>query len=43
MSPWVFFWHKQDFVVVHPWVEGYRLHSINNADKGLGVRLGARE
>jgi len=42
MSPWVFFWHKQDFVVVHPWVEGYRLHSINNADKGLGVRLGER-
>jgi len=42
MSPWVFFWHKKDFVVVQPWVEGYELHSINNADKGLGVSLKER-
>ncbi len=42
-APWVFFWHKKDFVVRQPWVEGYRLYPINNADKGLGVRLSGRQ
>ena len=39
MAPWVFFWHKKDFLVRQPWIEGYRLYPINNADKGLGIRL----
>ncbi len=39
MAPWVFFWHKKDYVVVQPWVKGYRLYPIGNADKGLGVKL----
>lgn len=38
--PWVFFWHKKDFIVRQPWVVGYRLYPISNADKGLGVSLG---
>lgn len=42
-APWVFFWHKKDFVVRQPWVDGYRLYPINNADKGLGVRLAGRQ
>jgi len=41
-APWVFFWHKKDFVVHQPWVKGYRLYPINNADKGLGVELVGR-
>ena len=39
MAPWVFFWHKKDFMVVQPRVKGFRLYPINNADKGLGVSL----
>jgi len=39
MSPWVFFWHKRDFVVRQGWVKGMRLYPINNADKGLGVEI----
>lgn len=40
MAPWVFFWHKKDYVVHQGRVKGYRLYPINNADKGLGIRLG---
>ena len=39
LAPWVFFWHKKDLLVRQPWVLGYRLYPINNADKGLGIRL----
>jgi len=39
MAPWVFFWHKEDFVVRQAWVKGFRLYPINNADRGLGVEL----
>jgi len=42
MSPWVFFWHKRDFVVHQPWVKGFRLYPISNTDKGLGVELTGR-
>ncbi|MBI5190556.1 MAG: ABC transporter substrate-binding protein [Nitrospirae bacterium] len=43
MAPWVFFWHKKDYVVHQPWVTGYRLYPISNADKGLGVALLIRQ
>lgn len=39
MAPWVFFWHKKEFVVHQRWVTGFKLYPINNADKGLGVEL----
>ncbi len=42
MAPWVFFWHKTDFAVHQPWVRGYGLYPISNADKGLGVSLSGR-
>ena len=40
MAPWVFFWHKKDYVVLGPRVSGYRLYPISNSDKGLGVTVG---
>ncbi|MHB8173737.1 MAG: ABC transporter substrate-binding protein [Nitrospirota bacterium] len=40
MAPWVFFWHKKDYVVLGPRVKGYRLYPISNSDKGLGVTIG---
>ena len=39
MAPWVFFWHKKDYVVLGPRVRGYRLYPISNSDKGLGVNI----
>ncbi len=39
MAPWVFFWHKKDYVVLGPRVRGYRLYPISNSDKGLGVSV----
>jgi peptide/nickel transport system substrate-binding protein len=39
MAPWVFFWHKKDYVVLGPRVSGYRLYPISNSDKGLGVTI----
>ncbi|MBI4714386.1 MAG: ABC transporter substrate-binding protein, partial [Nitrospirae bacterium] len=36
-APWVFLWHKKDFVVHQPWVKGVRLYPIYSMDKGLGV------
>ncbi len=39
MAPWVFFWHKKDYVVLGPRVSGYRLYPISNSDKGLGVTV----
>lgn len=41
MAPWVFFWHKKDYVVLGPRVSGYRLYPIFNSDKGLGVTIGS--
>ncbi|MGA2193421.1 MAG: ABC transporter substrate-binding protein [Nitrospirota bacterium] len=37
LAPWVFFWHKKDFVAVSGLVKGYSLYPISSADKGLGV------
>ncbi|MBI5197991.1 MAG: ABC transporter substrate-binding protein [Nitrospirae bacterium] len=38
-SPWIFLWHKKDFVVHQPWVKGLRLYPIYSMDKGLGITL----
>jgi len=38
-APWVFLWHKKEFVVVQPWVKGYYLYPIYNADKGTDVSI----
>ncbi len=37
MSPWVFFWHRRDYVIRQPWVKGYRIHPIYSMDKGMEV------
>ncbi|MDI6794073.1 MAG: ABC transporter substrate-binding protein [bacterium] len=38
-APWVFLWHKAEYVVHQPWVKDYKLSPIYNADKGTEVRL----
>jgi peptide/nickel transport system substrate-binding protein/oligopeptide transport system substrate-binding protein len=38
-SPWVFLWHRKDFIIRQPWVEGLKIYPIYSMDKGLGVSL----
>ncbi|TAN43134.1 MAG: ABC transporter substrate-binding protein [Nitrospirae bacterium] len=36
-SPWVFFWHKTDFIVKQQQVKDHRIYPIYTIDKGTGV------
>lgn len=38
-APWLFFWHKNDYIVHQPWVSGVKAYSIYNADKGTEVEI----
>lgn len=38
-APWVFLWYKKEFVIVQPWVKGYYLYPIYNADKGTDISI----
>lgn len=38
-APWVFFWHKTDYVVRQPWLKGYTVYPIYSMDKGASVGL----
>jgi peptide/nickel transport system substrate-binding protein/oligopeptide transport system substrate-binding protein len=38
-APWVFFWHKKDYVVTQPWVKGVKLYPLPGVDKGTEVSL----
>lgn len=44
-APWVFFWHKTDFILRQPWVRDFKAYPIYSMDKGLEVgieKAGAR-
>ncbi len=38
-APWVFFWHRTEYTVRHPWVKNYKLFPVYSMDKGLEVSL----
>ena len=38
-APWVFFWHRTDYVVRQPWVEHYRIFPVYSMEKGLNILL----
>jgi peptide/nickel transport system substrate-binding protein/oligopeptide transport system substrate-binding protein len=38
-APWVFFWHKKEYVVTQPWVKGVKLYPLPGVDKGTGVSV----
>lgn len=38
-APWVFFWHRTDYMVHQPWLEGQRMYPVYSMDKGLDVAL----
>ncbi len=38
-APWVFFWHRTDYVVRQPWVENYRIFPVYSMEKGVNITL----
>jgi len=36
-SPWVFFWHKTDYVITQPWIRGCRVYPVYSMDKGTEI------
>ncbi len=38
-APWVFFWHKTDYIIRQPWVTGFKVYPIYNMDKGMDVKI----
>ncbi len=38
-APWVFFWHKNDYIIHQPWVKGIKSYPIYNADKGTDAEI----
>jgi len=42
-APWVFFWHKKDYVVTQPWVKGVKLYPMPGVDKGTAVYIEERQ
>jgi peptide/nickel transport system substrate-binding protein/oligopeptide transport system substrate-binding protein len=38
-APWVFFWHKTEYVLRQPWIRNYRAYSIYSMDKGTDLAL----
>ncbi len=38
-TPWVFLWHRTDFVVIQQWVSDFKLYPIYSMDKGTGISI----
>jgi peptide/nickel transport system substrate-binding protein/oligopeptide transport system substrate-binding protein len=36
-APWVFFWHKTDYLLRQPWIRHYRAYPIYSMDKGTEI------
>jgi peptide/nickel transport system substrate-binding protein/oligopeptide transport system substrate-binding protein len=36
-APWVFFWHKTEYVLRQPWIKNYKAYSIYSMDKGTEI------
>ncbi len=38
-APWVFMWHKNEYVVKQPWIQGFRVYPVYTVDKGLEIQI----
>lgn len=36
-APWVFFWHKTDYVIIQPWINNFTVYPIYSMDKGTEI------
>ncbi len=39
LAPWVFLWHKKEYVITSSRVEDYRIPMMYNGDKGMSIKL----
>lgn len=39
-APWVFFWHKSDYILRQPWLNNFRVYPIYSMDKGTEIGIG---
>ncbi|MCX7793756.1 MAG: ABC transporter substrate-binding protein [Thermodesulfovibrionales bacterium] len=37
--PLIPFWHKKDFYIIQPWIEGFNIVPVYSIDKGMNYRL----
>ncbi len=38
-APWVFFWHKTDYIVLQPWVRNFKAYPVYSMDKGTDIKI----
>lgn len=36
-SPWVFFWHKRDYIIIQPWIRNFTAHPVYSMDKATEI------
>jgi ABC-type transport system substrate-binding protein len=36
-APWVFMWHRADFIVIQPWIRDFKIYPIYSIDKGMDI------
>ncbi len=36
-APWVFFWHRNDYILRQPWIGNYKAYPIYSMDKGTDI------
>lgn len=38
-APWVFFWHKTDYIIIQPWIENFSTYPIYSMDKATEIKI----
>ena len=38
-APWVFLWHRNEYIVRNPWIKNYKTYPIYSMDKGTEIRI----
>lgn len=38
-APWVFFWHKTDYIIIQPWLEDFTTYPVYSMDKATEIKI----
>jgi len=38
-APWVFLWHRTDFIIRQPWIKDYKIYPVYSMDKGTDIEI----
>ncbi len=38
-APWVFLWHRTDFIIRQPWIKNYKIYPVYSMDKGTDIEI----